>query len=119
MLRLKHKGGETVQRGTYWSFSTGERLSLEKPGVLPGDGSSTYYKAHPILILLAAPILGLVYAVFLPFIGITSVVTMTGRKFLGKKPQEIMTKLGSFGWRPAEAYFTGKKDQRRQKIVRQ
>jgi len=108
MLRLKHSSGAIVKKGTYWSFSTGERVTLKTGGVLPGDGTTAYYKAHPVIVLLAAPVLGLVYAVFLPFIGIATVITMAARKLFGEKLHE-MSKLANFGWRPAEAYFAGDK----------
>ena len=83
MLKLKHIGGERVKGGNYWNFSTGERITIESGKVLPGDSSVTYYNAHPAVILLASPILGLVYATFLPFIGIAVLVKVVGTKLFG------------------------------------
>ncbi len=108
MLRLKHSSGAMVKKGTYWSFSTGERVTMKAAGVLTGDGTTGYYKAHPVIVLLAAPVLGLAYAVFLPFIGIATVITMAAKKLFGETLHE-MSKLANFGWRPAEAYFAGDK----------
>ena len=70
MLRLKHIGGERVKGGNYWNFSTGERVTIDAGGILPGGSSTTYYSAHPAIILLAGPVLGLAYAVFLPLSGL-------------------------------------------------
>ncbi len=41
MFRLKNIGGETVGKGNYWNFSTGERVQIEDRGVLPGDSSDS------------------------------------------------------------------------------
>ena len=111
MKGIKHIGGERVRKGTYWNFSNGNRVTMDRDGILPGDRNATYFKAHPIIVLLAAPILGLAYAVFLPFIGIASVVTMLARKLLGGMAHEV-SKAATFGWRPVEAYFSGKKKKR-------
>jgi len=108
MLRLKHIGGERVKGGNYWNFSTGERVTIETGGILPGDSSTTYYKAHPAIILLAGPVLGLVYAVFLPFIGIAVLLKVVATKLFGGV-MEGVSKVTIFNWRPSEAYLAGKK----------
>lgn len=114
MLGLKHIGGEKVKGGNYWNFSTGERVTIEKGGVLPGDSSTTYYKAHPALILLAGPVLGLVYAAFLPFIGIAVLLKVITTKLFGGVMVGI-SKLAIFNWRPAEAHLAGKKSKKEAK----
>ncbi len=111
MLRLKHIGGEKVKGGNYWSFSTGERVTIEAGGILPGDSSATYYKAHPAIILLAGPVLGLVYAVFLPFIGIAVLLKVIMTKLFGRT-MEGLSKLAIFNWRPSEAYLAGRRKKR-------
>ncbi len=108
MAGLKKIGGETVGKGTYWNFSTGERVNIEESGVLPGDASQAYYKFRPVAILLAGPILGLAYAVFLPFIGIAMFVTVLSRKVFGGALHTAQ-KGASFSWKPSEAYLAGKR----------
>ena len=114
MKGLKHRGGERVQKGTYWNITNGERVNLDREGLLPGDRKATYYRGHPLFVLLAAPVLGMVYAVFLPFIGIASVVTLIGRKLFGGMAHEV-SKAATFGWRPVEAYLAGKKGKKAEK----
>ena len=114
MKGITYKGGATVQRGTYWNISNGERLNVDREMTLPGNAKATYLKGHPIVILLAAPVLGLVYAVFLPFIGIASVITMLARKLFGGLAHEA-AKAATFGWRPVEAYLGGRKQKKAQK----
>lgn len=67
-----------------------------------------FLKEHPVLALASAPLVGLVFAVFLPFIGIAMTV-----KFVGEKLYGVASKLAvqsySMGWKPLEAYFIGKK----------
>jgi len=108
MLGINKKGGERGKRGSYWNFTTGERLRLEEEGPLPGDKSVMYLKVPPVAILLAGPVLGLLYAVFLPFIGIAMLVQLVAKKAVAG----VMAKAGSsaaFTWSPVRAYLTGKK----------
>ena len=111
MLELKHIGGEMVKGGSYWNFSTGERVTLDTNGRLPGDSETSYYKVHPVVLLIAGPMLGLVYAVFLPFIGIAAVIKIVGEKLLGGIVHEGAM-MANFGWRPVEAYFSGKRHKK-------
>lgn len=112
MLKLRHIGGERVKGGNYWNFSTGERVTIETGGILPGGSSTTYYKAHPAIILLAGPALGLVYAVFLPFIGIAVLLKVVMTKLFGGV-MEGVSKVTIFNWRPSETYLTGKKRKKK------
>ncbi|MEK7197655.1 MAG: hypothetical protein AAB151_08315 [Nitrospirota bacterium] len=111
MLKLRHIGGERVKGGNYWNFSTGERVTIETGGILPGGSSITYYKAHPAIILLAGPVLGLVYATFLPFIGIAVLLKVVMTKLFGGV-MEGVSKLAVFNWRPSEAYLAGKRHKK-------
>jgi hypothetical protein len=99
---MVRKGGHRAEKGTYWNMVNGEKVVLEEEGILPGTG--TYIKAPTWAVLLAGPILGLVYAVFLPFIGIAMTAGV-----IAKKAGSAAAKGASFGWRPIEAYLTGRK----------
>ena len=108
---LKHRGEEKAGKGTYWNFSTGERIKLTGDGVLPGSKETTYYKLSPLTILLLGPIFGLVYAAFMPFIGIAMVTKVIGQKVIKvfNAGARAVGELISFGWRPGEAYLEGKR----------
>jgi hypothetical protein len=108
MFRLKNIGGETVGKGNYWNFSTGERVQIEDRGVLPGNPSDSYYRFPPIAVLIAGPILGLTYAVFLPFIGIAMLAGVLAKKLFGGVVRTAW-KGAAFGWKPSEAYLSGRK----------
>jgi hypothetical protein len=62
MLKLSSKGGERVKGGTYWSYDSGERITIENNGVLPGKSSQSYVKFPPA----AVPTLGLILIGIVP-----------------------------------------------------
>ena len=111
---MLYKGGHKVEKGTYWDTSTGERVEVEQTEVLPGSDHTIYIKARSGLILIAGPVLGLVFAIFLPFIGIVMSLGQVGRKVadsaVGHAAQSV-----SFGWRPIEAYLAGRKRKKEAK----
>ena len=82
MFRLQRKGGERVGKGTYWDVSNGERIRMERPGRLPGDDSRGYLRFHPLALLVVGPILGLVYAIFMPLVAILMVFWVLGGRIL-------------------------------------
>jgi hypothetical protein len=86
----------------------GERVDLDQAAVLPGDASAMYIKAPIAVMLAAAPVLGLIFAVFLPFIGIVMTVAQAGRKVAEGVTNAAAGSM-SFGWRPMEGYLAGRK----------
>lgn len=63
---------------------------------------------------LAAPFIGLAYAVALPIVGIAAIAGMAGRKVVAGVVS-LVGKGVSFGWRPAESYLSGKKGKKEKK----
>jgi hypothetical protein len=107
-MNMLNKGGHTVKAGTYWNMANGNRVRMEQEGVLPGSGQTRYIKAPVAVMLMAAPVIGLLFAVFLPFIGIAMTLSLVGKK-LANTVTEAAAGSMSFGWRPIEAYLAGKK----------
>jgi hypothetical protein len=107
-MNMLTKGGHTVKAGTYWNMANGSRVRMEQEGALPGSGQTRYIKASVAVMLMAAPVIGLVFAVFLPFIGIAMTLSLIGKK-LANAATEAAAGSMSFGWRPIEAYLAGKK----------
>ena len=105
---IKHKAGNKVGKGTYWNFSTGERIDINAEGVLPGENNEIYYRLPATGILVLAPVLGLLYAAFLPFIGIAMLVKVVFKKVASAVTAPTQ-RAASFGWRPSESYLAGKK----------
>jgi hypothetical protein len=107
---LKYNGGDRVGKGTYWNLTNGERIDINSEETLPGDSKKTYYSMPAAAIIVAGPVLGLIYAAFLPFIGIAMVVKLVGQK-AGGGVMEMAHGGASFGWRPSESYLSGKKKE--------
>jgi len=107
-MNMLNTGGHTVKAGTYWNLANGSRVQMEQEGQLPGSGQTRYIKAPVAVMLMAAPVIGLVFAVFLPFIGIAMTLSLIGKK-LANAVTEAAAGSMSFGWRPIEAYLAGKK----------
>jgi hypothetical protein len=114
MARIKHIGGETVPRGNYWNFSNGDRISMDSDGVLPGGANATYYKASPLVVLAMGPVLGLIYAAFLPFIGIAIITKIILTKLFGRT-LEGLSSVSTFNWSPSEAYLAGRQHKKEAK----
>lgn len=108
MLRIKNIGGERVRKGNYWNFSTGERVHMEEAEILPGDETQRYYRVPPIVILIAGPILGLLYFLLLPFIGVAMFAAILFKK-LSRRWARSAHRAAEFGWKPSEAYLARKK----------
>ena len=111
---LKYNGGNRVGKGTYWNLTNGERIDINSEGTLPGDVKKTYYRMPAAAIIVAGPVLGLMYAAFLPFIGIAMLVKLVGQK-AGGGVMEMVHGSASFGWRPSESYLSGKKNKEAKK----
>ncbi len=109
---LMYKGGARVGRGTYWNLAKGQRIDLASEATLIGDSSSTYFRIPAGAMLLAGPVIGLLYVVALPFIGIATVTAVASRKVVAGIFNLIGKSL-SFGWRPSTAYFAGKKKDKK------
>jgi len=107
---LRHNGGEMVGKGTYWNLGNGERVDIAEEGTLPGGRDRSFYKMPPAAVIVAAPVIGLLYAAFLPFIGIAMLAKLVAQK-LGGGVLETVPVSASFGWRPSESYLSGRKNR--------
>jgi hypothetical protein len=108
------KGAQQAVTGTYWDISTGDRISIKDQETLPGDYSKTYIKASSAVVLLFGPVVGLSFAIFLPFIGIAMAVSFVGKKIVsaGKTAAQRVgnsaVKNIFFAWKPLQAYLAGR-----------
>ncbi len=111
------KGEQQAVAGTYWDISTGERIEMRDREILPGSRSKTYIKASGTTVVLLGPVLGLIFAIFLPFIGIAMATYFAGKKVAGMARRAFrgtVTEAGkalTFGWRPLQAYLANKRKE--------
>ncbi len=111
---LTTRGGHTVGKGTYWDLRRGHRIDIHHEGTLPGDEKVTYVKMSTGGMLLLGPVIGLLYAVLMPLLGILTVAVLAGRRVLAGM-YNLVAKSISFDWQPKNAYLSGKKKKKSDK----
>lgn len=109
-MAITFKSGERVEAGEYWDLYSGERVSMERDGRLPGDGEQTFTRLPTFVVLLLSPLAGLAFALFLPFIGIAAVLEL-GARALFSGVSESVGSAATFNWRLSEAYLLGKETE--------
>ncbi|MFB3855475.1 MAG: hypothetical protein ACE148_16875 [Vicinamibacterales bacterium] len=114
-------GGTNVRTGFYWNLRKWELTTVPRPGgVLPGGTGETYVKVPTLALLLVAPVMGGLYVMFLPFIGIAMVVghlAHRGRAAARAGFMEVASMLNP-NWAPAVAYLAAKKAKKATRAVR-
>lgn len=78
---LKHKSGDTVKAGFYWNAKEwAATIVPPEGGALPGEPGLTYLRMPLPALLVLAPAMGAIFAIFLPFIGLAMLAGfLTGR----------------------------------------
>jgi hypothetical protein len=111
----KHNGGNAVKAGFYWNLKKWEMVTLSGTGgTLPGSGADRYLKVPIVAFLFIAPVMGGLYAFFLPFIGFAMLAAFLGRK-VGLAGRAAVARVGGLvspEWRPGEAYMAGKRGKK-------
>lgn len=70
----RYKGGDVVKAGFYWNPAEWEaKIVPAEGGPLAGTAETRYFRVPILVVLALAPIMGLTYAMFLPFIGFAMV----------------------------------------------
>lgn len=104
----RHWGGEKVGMGYYWSPRTGQVVDVKGESVLPGEGS--YYRMPFTVLFLLVIALGGVYVVMLPVLIAGTAIYFGSLRIFGGLVSQVRRSV-FFGWRPSEAYLSGKKDK--------
>ena len=124
-MRIMYTAGQAARRGTYLDPVTGRRLDLAADGILPGEEGKQLLRLPPGGMIPMAFVMGFLYVLALPFIGILTLasiyiiplfglasgVLVVGGKALGAF-LGVVGRTVSFGWRPSNAYLAGKKKHR-------
>jgi hypothetical protein len=106
-----YTGAQEVDPGLYMNLRKFAITSVEQRQALAGDATDTYYHVPMLLMLAAAPLLGLVFVIFLPFIGFVMVAYLLGAKAveLGAGVVAQMGRVRRPGWAPALAFLSRSK----------
>lgn len=106
-----YTGTQTVHNGFYLNTKTFTLTTLSEPGTLPGTELETYRRVPMAAMLVAAPVLGLAYVMFLPLVGFAMVLHLVGRKAF-----HVVADAAAEGvrvlrpsWAPALAFLTRSK----------
>lgn len=76
-----YKGGDTVKRGFYASLKRWTIEMIEpEVGTLEGETDERYFRVPVPVMLVAAPVMGAAFVIFLPLIGFV----MLGKTVWGK-----------------------------------
>jgi hypothetical protein len=110
----KYSGGDSVGAGTYWNLKSMNVVGMKTEGILPGGDESIYRRLPFFVLFLLMVALGGVYILFLPVLIICTTIYMVGVRVFGSLFLQ-MSKSMSFGWRPAEAYLSGKRTAKAKK----
>ena len=109
----RYSGGDSVGAGMYWNLKSMNVVGLKTAGVLPG-GEELRYRRLPFFVLFLLMVaLGGVYVLFLPVLIICTTIYMVGVRIFGSLLLQ-MRKSMSFGWRPSEAYLSGKGKEKKE-----
>ena len=75
-----YTGTQDVDPGLYVNTGSLRLTSVERRGALPGAASERYRRVPMLVMLLVAPLLGLAFVIFLPFIGFAVMLRLLGEK---------------------------------------
>jgi len=103
-----YTGTQTVHNGIYLNTQTFSLTTMDQPGTLPGTALETYRRIPMVVMLAAAPLLGLAFVMFLPLIGFVMALKLVGTKALhlvaDAAAQGVRVLRPS--WAPAFAFLT-------------
>lgn len=77
-----YTGTQPVEPGLYVNTRNFRVTSMDNRGPLPGADGERYRRVPMLVMLAIAPLLGLAFVIFLPFIGFAMVAKLLGEKAL-------------------------------------
>ncbi len=108
----RYAAGSKVAQGFYWNVGRWELANVPAGGgSLGGQSGDTFVRIPFLAALVLAPVMGLVYVMFLPFIGFAMLLGLVG-KAVGRGVHRVFVGTAAAvqpSWRPGEAYLTGEK----------
>lgn len=111
----RFNGGTKVQGGYYLHLAKWEVVTVtEDVGTLPGGPKDQYLHASLPLLLLLAPVMGGLFAIFLPFLGFAMPVWALGKKLshLGARAAHDAAATMTPAWQPGVAYLADKQGEK-------
>ena len=110
----RYNGGTKVEGGYYFNEKSWEIVTISgKDGMLPGAAEDRFLHAPLPVLFVVAPVMGLGFAMFLPFIGFALPFYALGKRLTGatRKAAEDVAATVKPAWQPGEAYLAGKPEE--------
>jgi hypothetical protein len=110
-----YKGNESVQAGFYFNPRRLSFVSADGEGGLPGTEQEAYLRVPALAMLVAGPILGLAFVIFLPLIGFVMVGWIVGRGVMAVAVEAATAGVSVLkpAWQPTMAFFSRGKAAKR------
>ena len=113
----RYHGNQRVNAGIYFAPKELSFKTMDETGRLPGAEETYYWKVPALALLVAAPMIGLAYVIFLPLIGFL----MLGAVAL-QKVWALLREIGTWSvvllrpaWQPARAFLSRGKAKKGEK----
>jgi hypothetical protein len=106
-----YRGTQTVEPGLYVNLRQFSFESVDEAKALPGTTEAIYRRVPMLALVAAAPILGLAFVVFLPFIGFAMVGWLLGVKGMHLAADAINAgaRVVRPNWEPSLAFLSRSK----------
>jgi hypothetical protein len=107
----RYAGGTLVPGGYYLDARHASIVAVtDEAGMLPGTSASRYVRISWVMVVLLAPVLGGLYVVALPFVGLATMLRWAWAKLTGaaREGAQDLAATVTPGWRPGEAHLTGR-----------
>jgi hypothetical protein len=107
----RYEGGNRVPGGYYWNPRRWSITPVREDGSkLPGTAADRYLRVPFALALFLAPVLGGLFVVLLPFIGLALFFQWVFLKVTGSAKAGVRDLAATVtpGWRPGEVHMTGR-----------
>lgn len=100
-------GTATVDPGIYFCPKELQFKAMDERGRLPGTPETKYWKVPALAMLVVAPLVGLAYVIFLPFVGFVMLgaVALEKVRELGHEMATWARPILRPAWQPARAFF--------------
>lgn len=111
----RYHGAEKVEAGVYLNMKELSFASMADDGPLPGTADDEYRAVPAVVMLIVGPVLGLVYAMFLPFIGLGMVAGILAGKLghLTADAAGASARVLRPAWQPAMSFLARVKSGRK------
>lgn len=103
----RYHGNETVEAGIYFNLRELAFRSLDEEGRLPGDAAATWTRVPAVVLLTVAPLVGLLFVMFLPLVGFL-MLGMVALRWAGEHAAEALegtVRVLRPAWQPALSFL--------------